>query len=262
MTLGRFLNVAALDDTALDGAARLESHARVLRRKPMLDAVFRDFHWLFHSLDKKFFDEGPGLKIEIGAGIAPVRNTFPDVEATDVVPAPHLDRVLDAQAMDLESGAVHALYGQNCFHHFPDPGNFLSEATRVLAPGGGVILIEPYFGPLASLIYPRLFASEDFNKAAPSWCTEQDGPMNGANQALSYIVFFRDRTLFEARFPELQIVHTAPIKNYLRYFLSGGLNFRQLAPNWACGTLRRAEDMLAPAAKWLALHHVIVLRRR
>jgi len=47
--------------------------------------------------------------------------------ATDVVPSPGLDAVIDAQAMDLGDGSVRALYGQNCFHHFPDPPRFLAE---------------------------------------------------------------------------------------------------------------------------------------
>jgi len=124
------------------------------------------------------------------------------------------------------------------------------------------VLIEPYYGPLASVVFKRLFASEDFDKAMPGWRTDATDPMHGANQALSYIVFERDRARFQREFPRLQIVETFPLENYLRYLLSGGLNFRQLVPSFTEPALRALEAALAPGAAGAgAVHHVIVLRR-
>jgi len=121
------------------------------------------------------------------------------------------------------------------------------------------VLIEPYYGPLASVVFKRLFASEDFDKAMPGWRTDATDPMHGANQALSYIVFERDRARFQREFPRLQIVETFPLENYL---LSGGLNFRQLVPSFTEPALRALEAALAPGAAGAgAVHHVIVLRR-
>jgi hypothetical protein len=123
------------------------------------------------------------------------------------------------------------------------------------------VLIEPYYGPLASVVFKRLFASEGFDKAMPGWRTDATDPMHGANQALSYIVFERDRACFQREFPRLQIVETFPLENYLRYLLSGGLNFRQLVPSFTEPALRALEAVLRPARRVLGLHHVIVLRR-
>jgi SAM-dependent methyltransferase len=156
---------------------------------------------------------------------------------------------------------VRVVFGQNCFHHFPHPDRFFGELERVLQPGGGVILLEPYFGPFASLLFKRLFTSEGYDKKFPSWETPVAGPMNGANQALSYIVFNRDRREFERRFPSLKIVHEEPCRNYLKYLLSGGLNFRQLVPYWASPLIRALQWALSPLDRWLALHHVVVLRK-
>jgi len=258
----RLLALPEVADVDVDGVDRLAVHAAVLERRPMLAAVFRECHELMLGLDRRTFGDTAGLQVELGAGVAPIAMTFPEVLATDVVPSPGLDAVIDAQCMDLRDGSVRALYGQNCFHHFPDPAQFLTEAVRVLAVGGGVVLIEPYYGPLASLIYKRLFASEDFDKTMPGWRTDATGPMHGANQALSYIVFKRDRALFEREFPSLELVETFPLTNYLRYLLSGGLNFRQLAPTFTEPALRALERALRPARRVLGLHYVIVLRRR
>jgi len=260
--LQRMLALPEVADLDVDDPNRLEVHAAVLRGKPMLAAVFRECHELMLGLDRRTFGDTPGLRIELGAGVAPIAGTFPEVLATDVVPGPGLDRVLDAQSLDLPDGSVRALYGQNCFHHFPDPLKFLTEAERVLAPGGGVILIEPYYGPLASVVFTRLFASEEFDKTMPGWRTDATGPMQGANQALSYIVFKRDRERFDRELPGLELVESFPLGSYLRYLLSGGLNFRQLVPSFTGPALHALELALTPLRRVLALHHVVVLRRR
>ena len=163
--------------------------------------------------------------------------------------------------MSLRDGSVRVVYAQNAFHHFPAPERFFAELERVLSPGGGAILLEPYYGPAASFIYRRLFRTEGFDKAYPAWETPVAGPMNGANQALSYIVFVRDRAQFASRFPALQIVHQQPVDSYLRYLVSGGLNFRQLLPDAFIPLLRLLERGLAPLHRMLALHHVVVLRK-
>ena len=88
------------------------------------------------------------------------------------------------------------------------------------------------------------------------------GPTQQANQALSHIVFDRDRAQFERELPGLELVETFPIENYLRYLLSGGLNFRQLAPGFTEPALRALESALAPARPVMALRYVVVLSRR
>lgn len=260
--LTRLLALPDVADINVDSDDRIVRHAAVLARKPMLREVFTEFHHLFRTLDERYFGKTDGLRVEIGAGVAPVRDSYPDVLATDVVDAPYLDRVLDAQAMDLPDDSVRALYGQNCFHHFPEPRKFFAEVERVVAPGGGVILIEPYHGPVASQLYKRLFASEGFDKAMPGWEAPSEGPMNGANQALSHIVFVRDRATFEESFPGLEIVHEEPLSNLLRYLLSGGLNFRQLVPDAGVPAIKAVERLIRPILPVLALHHIVVLRHR
>ena len=244
----------------VDGQDRLELHARMLARKRLMREVFTEFHMLFDRLDRQLLT-APGLRVEIGAGVAPMRDSFADVLATDIVPSPALDRVLNAEAMDLADGSVRVVFGQNCFHHFPHPSRFFGELERVLPQGGGAILLEPYYGPVASFLYKRLFATEGYDKHYLSWETPVDGPMNGANHALSYLVFVRDRALFERQHPGLKIVHEERCNNYAKYLLSGGLNFRQLCPDWASPLIGAVQWLLRPFSRLLALHHVVVLRK-
>lgn len=95
-----------------------------------------------------------------------------------------------------------------------------------------------------------------------SWKTPSTGPMNGANQALSYIVFVRDRAVLERKFPMLEIVHQEASDNYLRYFISGGVNFRQLLPDTLIPLIKKIEILLRPVRNFIALHYVVVIRRK
>lgn len=255
-----FLRDPLLDGMDVDGRDRLELHRKMLEKKRMLREVFTDFHHLFRKLDRHFLS-GNGIEVELGAGVSPMRDSYPEVLATDIVYAPHLDRVINAQAMDLADKSVRTIYGQNCFHHLPHPDQFLHELDRVLVPGGGAILLEPYYGPFATFLFKRLFRTEGFDKDYPSWEIPVAGPMNGANQALSYIVFIRDRDQFERRYPSLKIVHQQLEGNYLKYLISGGLNFRQLLPDSFTGFVGLLEKLISPLNRWIALHHVIVIRK-
>lgn len=255
-----FLSDPLLAGMDVDGVSRLNLHLIMLAKKRMLRDVFTEFHHLFKQLDQQFFS-GKGAEIELGAGISPMRDSYPNVLATDIVDAPHLDKVINAEAMDLPDNSVRTIYGQNCFHHFPHPDKFLFELERVLIPGGGAILLEPYYGPFASFLFKRLFRTEGFDKSFPSWETPVEGPMNGANQALSYIVFVRDRAELERKHPSLKIVHEQRVGNYLKYVISGGLNFRQLLPDGMTGAVSYIEKLLWPFNRWFALHHIIVIRK-
>ena len=249
-----------LDGMDVDGTNRFNLHRKMLEKKRMLREVFTEFHHLFRMMNAQFLD-GKGIEVELGSGVAPMRDSYPEVLATDIVNAPNLDKVVNAEAMDFVDNTVKAIYGQNCFHHFPHPDAFFDELNRVLIPGGGAILLEPYYGPVASFLFKRLFRTEGFDKTYPSWNTPAIGPMNGANQALSYIVFVRDRVDFELKHPTLKIVYQRQVGNYLQYLISGGLNFRQLLPDSLTEFVYFLEKILSPLNRWTALHHIIVIRK-
>jgi SAM-dependent methyltransferase len=256
-----WLQEPELAGCGMDGLARFRAHRAVLDRKPAIREVFQDFHRCFADLDQRLL-QGEGAVIELGAGVYPVRESLPAVLATDVVAAEHLDRALDAQAMDLPDASVRAFYLQNAFHHFPEPDRFFDELERTLVPGGGAVLIEPASGALASLLYPRLFASEGYDKRAAGWETPVGGPMSGANQALSHLVFDRDLARFRRDHPTLDVVHSDVLGNWLRYLLSGGLNFRALLPSAMMPLVAALERLLLPLRGMLGLHRVLVIRKR
>ena len=249
-----------LSGVDIESTGRLVAHRCILENKPLVREVFLEIHLLMWELSRTFLS-GEGLEVEIGSGACPLKLSYPSVISTDLVPSPMLDRVLDAQQMNLPDESVRTVFGQHTFHHLPEPEKFLLELRRVLMTGGGAVLVEPYWGPMAALLFSRLFREEGYDKNAMTWNTAVSGAMSGANQALSYIVFERDKVSYAARFPDLPIVYQAPLGNYLRYLLSGGLNFRQLVPSGSSSVLQTVEKLLSPFNKWLSLHHVLVLKK-
>jgi len=244
----------------VDSDELVKVHRKIMLEKPLMNKVFKEFYDECRNIDNKIF-KGEGDRIELGAGVSFFKEIYPDIISTDIKNAENLDRVLDAQNMDLKDKSVRAFYGLNCFHHFPEPRKFFNELNRKLVNGGGCVLIEPYYGTIASKMYTNLFDTEIFDKTQKEWESDS-GYMQGANQALSYIVFIRDRDVFEKEFPNLEIVETKVMNNYLKYLVSGGLNFRALLPNFMSPVISLFELILSPFNKILGLHYVIVIRKR
>jgi SAM-dependent methyltransferase len=244
----------------VDGTAFSLAHRRVLLSKPLVRQLFEDFYHRCRTLDEKYLS-GAGVRIEIGSGSGFIDEVYRDVITSDVKPLPFVRLACRGEDLPFRDGAVRAVYAINTFHHIPAPRAFLTELVRVLRPGGGAVLIEPFHGPFARFVFKRLHASESFDEHAREWeQPEVLGPFSRANQALSYVVFTRDRTRFEREFPQLAVVVDEP-HTHLRYLLSGGVNFRQLVPTAAGSLARAGERVLSPLNRLLALQHTIVLRR-
>jgi len=238
------------------------AHREVVNRKPMLRQLFERFYRECRSLDSLFFEDCPGVRLEIGSGAGILREIYSDVITSDIKFLPFVDVVLSAERLPLADNSVRAIYGVNAFHHLRSPRTFFREILRVLHPGGGVVLIEPFYGPVARWVFPRLHASETFEPEAVRWeASDGRGPFSNANQALSYVVFERDRALFDSEFPQLELVFNRP-HTHLLYVFSGGVNFKQLVPDSLTPVVKFAERILSPFNRWLALQQTIVVRKR
>jgi SAM-dependent methyltransferase len=98
--------------------------------------------------------------VEIGSGPGFFKEYFPRLISTDLIPSPWIDVACDACSLPFRSGTVGALVCVDALHHLPKPLEFMSEAGRVLQPGGRLAMIEPWITPLSFLLY-RYFHHED-----------------------------------------------------------------------------------------------------
>ncbi|MEK7477726.1 MAG: class I SAM-dependent methyltransferase [Candidatus Coatesbacteria bacterium] len=204
-------------------------------REPALRALVRGKPALRHFYERIYagFAERlracpPGVALELGSGAGFLKDVLPEVVTSDVLPYAGVDRVVDAAALPFPDGGLRAIFLLNVFHHLPDAGAFLREARRCLAPGGRVIMVDEYPGWIGTFVY-RYIHHEGFDPKAREWSFPSSGPISGANGALAWIVFQRDRARFETMVPELKLDRWRPIFP-LGYWLAGGLKRWSLLP--------------------------------
>ena len=162
---------------------------------------------------------------------------------SDIKELPNCDRVIDAKKLPFENETLDGIVMVNVFHHIPDCESFLLEAQRVLKRKGKIAMIEPANCGYSRLIYKN-FHHEPFETEQKDWKFESKGPLSDSNQALPYIVFERDRNIFEQKFHNLKIrniVHHSP----LAYLISGGLSMRTLIPGVFNSALLKADKIMS-----------------
>ncbi len=255
------LNIAQI--TNLNHEERFLFHKKIMENKKMLKSCYSDFYEKILDTEKKYRKKkDKDVRLELGSGVGFIKNFDKNIITSDVVYNRFTDRTINANKIPYDKDELDSIFGIFCFHHFKDPFNFLKSIETKLKIGGLCILIEPYYGPLASLIYKRVHKSEYFDaKESFNHKIRKKTAMEEANQALSYIYFVREREKFYKEFPKLEILHTSVFNNYLRFLFSGGLNFRKLLPDFLIGFVKFLELIMSPLKKILGIHYIIVIKR-
>ena len=257
------LNIS--DITNLNSEERFLIHKKNLENKKMLKSCYSDFYQKIFQMETKYGqinNQKKNLKIELGSGVGFIKKYDQSIVTSDVVYNKFTDKIIDANNLPYGDNEIKSIIGIFCFHHFRDPLNFLRDIEKKLVDGGVCILVEPYYGPLASVIYKRVHESEYFDpNESFDHIAENKTAMEKANQALSYIYFIKNKEKFNKMFPKLQIMHTTIFDNYLRFLFSGGLNFKKLLPNFLTTPIKIFEKILNPLKKFLGIHYLIVIKK-
>jgi SAM-dependent methyltransferase len=227
----------------------------VIRSKPFLRRVYQDWYGLIRAS----VPAGPGGVLELGSGGGFLREALPETITSDVFGGPEVRVLADGRALPFADGCLRAIAMIDVLHHVSDCRLLFAEAARCVRPDGALVAIEPWVSAWSRFVYGRLH-SEPFRPEAPGWHFPPAGPLSGANQALPWIVFQRDRAVFEAEFPEWRIVRLTPFMP-LRYLASGGVGFRSLVPGWTYPLFAALEKLAEPGMENLAMFVHIVLRR-
>ena len=118
-------------------------------------------------------------------------------------------------------------------------------------------MVEPWNTGWSRWIYSHLH-HEPFDVNG-EWTIPITGPLSGANGALPWIVFERDREVFSMRFPEWRISGITPMMP-LVYLLSGGISLRSIFPGWTYPLFYGAERLFGFEKK-AAMFALIMLER-
>ena len=233
---------------------------RMLEIKPAVARCYR----LWYDLLLKDLDSVPvqyrsAAAVEIGSGSSFLHELRPGILTTDIVPGA-VDLVLDGRELPFADNSVRALFLTHVFHHIPDVERFLREADRVLVPSGVVSIVDETHTRFARFFFSKIHV-EPYNDAAADWSFPPGHTMLDSNQALSWMVFFRDRDRFEKIAPRLQLEQWRYLP-WFAYLLSGGLNLRSLVPRPLAGAFEWADRALGPLDRFFAIHWHLTLRKR
>ena len=239
----------------LDDPATTLLHAEIVQKKAFLKKLYTDFYTQFKNLIPE-----PEAKVlvELGSGGGFIKEVIGNVITSDILELPSVDKVFSALDMPFEDTSVDAFFMFDVLHHISDPGAFFKEAIRCLKPSGKIVMIEPANTLWARFIYKN-FHHELFDPGA-RWQLKESGPVSHGNGAIPWIIFSRDRQIFEKEFPHLRIVS---MRNHtpLRYLLSGGLTLRQLAPSFMYPVIKAIEYILSPLNNLLGMFQIIELEK-
>ena len=242
-----------------DDPRTTELRRRIIREKVFLRKIYEEWYGdLIAAIPAPAVC--PGQVLELGSGGGFLKKLLPESITSEVFSCAGADVVLDARALPFADGSLRAILMVDVLHHIPDVESFLREAQRTLLPGGIVAMWEPWNTPWSRLIYKNVH-SEPFVPESEYWSFPPAGPLSGANGALPWIVFKRDRKRFARTFASLELEQL--VLDYpFSYLLSGGVSLRALFPGAGFELIRALERMLAPFLPKLAMFAFILLRKK
>lgn len=234
----------------------LASRERVLH-EPFLRQLYGEWYEVFIAEMEKLPD---GMKIELGSGGSFLKLVEPSVIGTDSLPFPTNDLTFSPVSMPFNSDSVSGIFMVDTFCQIPDTHAFLTEAQRVLKPGGKIIMVEPapsVWGRLAN----RWFCQKSFDRSG-AWPNPLSAPYKRANSALTWIVFERDRSRFESQFPDLSL-RSMTYHTPLRYLLGGGSRFGSaLVPRSSYSFFCKADQWLSKHSRQWSMFVTVVLEKK
>jgi len=239
-------------NTAVSDEQRINQHRAVWAVRPELRSVYQEwFAQLCLCL------EGRRPIVEIGAGPGFFKDYFPESIATDVISGPNLDVMCGASSLPFQSGSLGGLVMLDVLHHLPEPLTFLTEAGRVLRPGGRLVVIEPWITCPSYLLY-RYFHDEDCSLRIDirQPFGHSDKKAFDGNAAIPF------KVLKEGK-PEGSPLHLVRADPFiaLPYLATLGFKCAHPIPQTIVGIAKFGERLLSPVRKLLATRILIVWER-
>lgn len=240
----------------LDSPQRTLEHGELIRRKYFLRKLYTKWYGI---LFKEIPDYEKKTIVELGSGGGFIKELAPNIITSDFLDLPTNDLSFSALEMPFDGKSLDGIFMIDTFHHLPDIRQFLREVDRTLKTGGKLVMIEPANSLWGRWIYQN-FHHEPFLPNA-DWTIPLSGPLSGANGALPWIVFQRDRQIFKEIFPDLAI-KTIKYHTPFIYLVSGGVSFRQLLPDITYSFIKLVDQWSSKVTSQLSMFMTIIIEKK
>lgn len=248
-----------LKQLELGTPARFHAQREIIKSRPILRNYYDNWYRLLTADERTVPPDRQGIILELGSGSSYLKEFCPEVVTSDVTEGV-ADLVIDAQKLPFADSTVRAILMTHSFHHIPDVGRFLSEANRVLVPGGVISMVEVAHTPFARFFFER-FHDEPYDDQAKDWAFPAGHSMADSNQSLSWNVFFRDSDIFSKQFPMLSL-EAQTLLPWCGYLLSGGVNYRNIIPRGMTSLFKALDSGLSFMNAVMALHWHLRIRKQ
>lgn len=237
----------------IDSPQTTQLRRDIIRSKPFLTKIYLDWYqWVL--------EEAPeGLILELGSGAGFLVELASRAISSDLLIVDGLQVVADGQQLPFANASLGNVALINVLHHVPAPSRLFSETARCVKPGGKFVMIEPWVTRWSRFIYTNLH-HEPLDEKVADWKIAGSGPLSGANSALPWIIFERDRSRFEREHSEWKIEEVTPFMP-ISYLLSGGISLRSLMPGFTYEFWRALEHVQERYFPKFAMFAKIVLSR-
>ena len=233
---------------------RVQQHREIWAARPELRSVY---HGFFSQLLSEAGARSP--VVELGAGPGFFKEFCPSLISTDFIPTSWVDVVCDGCVMPFHGESVGAIVMLDVLHHLPHPLDFMTEATRVLRPGGVIVMIEPWITPASYLMY-RYFHQEDCILKIDLQSPFQSNGKNAfdGNTTIPYNLV---RHFTQMPAGPLRLVRVDPFLG-LPYLATLGFKLNRPIPQLVIRASRAFEKLLGPLGRWNATRALLVWEKR
>jgi len=236
----------------LDAPETTILHRNIILRKKFLKKLYVEWYNNFLNI---LPDLPEGKILEIGSGGGFLKDLNNTIITSDIQALPNCDLTFNAEKMPFDDNSLSAIFMINVLHHIPNTEQFLKEAQRTLKKDGILFMSEPANTWFSRLIYKNVHI-EPFNTDVKKWNFPSSGPLSGANGALPWIIFERDRNIFIENFKNLKILEMK-LHTPFRYLLSGGLSYKTPFPGWSFKAVTFFEKLWKPFYRYFAMFQII-----
>lgn len=228
-------------------------------KKPLLRKVYAQF---YREIASRLNSDACGLIVELGSGMGNVKDHVPNCITTDLFPNPWLDRVENAYRLSFRNAEISHLILFDVWHHLKYPGTALTEFSRVLAPGGRIILFEPAMGLIGRFVFGYFHHEPLGMEQEIEWYAPDD--FSGCEIAYYAAQGNASRIFGSSAFSEeLSDWRIKEVKYFsgIAYVASGGFRGPQLYPSLLWPALNRADSVLSRFPR-IASRMLVVLEKK